>query len=150
MTEMCWCAKDPMAAGDARVGGKAMGLAPVGVGRCRAAGMAGAASSSSRIFSGGPSRPRWPAPTSTCRPRAGAGGDPHHAVGRRARRVAVIERRVMLVRLARLAVIRPKTVLAATLVIGVAALGVWSGISERLSGGGFYSDASNQTAPLCC
>ena len=48
----------------------------------------------------------------------------------------------MLERLARLAVARPKAVLAATLVLMVAALGYGSGISERLSGGGFYSDYS--------
>src|SRR5882757_6070783 len=48
----------------------------------------------------------------------------------------------MLERLARLAVARPKTVLAATLVLMVVALGYGSGISERLSGGGFYSGSS--------
>lgn len=48
----------------------------------------------------------------------------------------------MLEKLARLAVARPKTVLAATLVLMVAALGYGSGITERLSGGGFYSDSS--------
>lgn len=48
----------------------------------------------------------------------------------------------MLVRLARLAVARPKTVLAVTVVLMIAALGYGSGISERLSGGGFYSVAS--------
>jgi RND superfamily putative drug exporter len=48
----------------------------------------------------------------------------------------------MLDRLARLAVARPKTVLAATLVLMIAALGYGSGISERLSGGGFYSVSS--------
>ena len=48
----------------------------------------------------------------------------------------------MLDRLARLAVARPKAVLAATLVLMVAALGYGSGISERLSGGGFYSVSS--------
>ena len=49
---------------------------------------------------------------------------------------------IMLDRLARLAVARPKAVLAATLVLMVAALGCGSGISERLSGGGFYSTSS--------
>jgi putative drug exporter of the RND superfamily len=48
----------------------------------------------------------------------------------------------MLDRLARLAVARPKTVLAATLVLMIAALGYGSGITERLSGGGFYSASS--------
>ncbi|MCP9274020.1 MMPL family transporter [Mycolicibacterium arenosum] len=48
----------------------------------------------------------------------------------------------MLDRLARLAVARPKTVLAATLVLAVAALAYGSGITERLSGGGFYSVSS--------
>jgi RND superfamily putative drug exporter len=48
----------------------------------------------------------------------------------------------MLERLARLAVARPKTVLTATLVLAVAALWCGSGISERLSGGGFYSASS--------
>ena len=49
---------------------------------------------------------------------------------------------MMLDRLARLAVARPKAVLAATLVLMVAALAYGSGISERLSGGGFYSGSS--------
>ena len=49
---------------------------------------------------------------------------------------------MMLDRLARLAVARPKAVLAATLVLMVAALAFGSGISERLSGGGFYSGSS--------
>ena len=48
----------------------------------------------------------------------------------------------MLDRLARLAVARPKAVLAATLVLMVAALAYGSGITERLSGGGFYSVSS--------
>jgi RND superfamily putative drug exporter len=48
----------------------------------------------------------------------------------------------MLDRLARLAVARPKAVLAATLVLMVAALWYGSAISERLSGGGFYSVSS--------
>lgn len=48
----------------------------------------------------------------------------------------------MLERLARLAVARPKTVLVATLVLMVGALAYGSGISERLSGGGFYSVSS--------
>ncbi len=48
----------------------------------------------------------------------------------------------MLDRLARLAVARPKAVLAATLVLMVAALAYGSGINERLSGGGFYSGSS--------
>ncbi len=48
----------------------------------------------------------------------------------------------MLDRLARLAVTRPKMVLAVALVLMVAALGYGSGISERLSGGGFYSGNS--------
>jgi RND superfamily putative drug exporter len=48
----------------------------------------------------------------------------------------------MLDRLARLAVARPKAVLAATLVLMVAALAYGSGISERLSGGGFYNSSS--------
>jgi putative drug exporter of the RND superfamily len=48
----------------------------------------------------------------------------------------------MLGRLARLAVVRPKAVLAATFVLMVAAIGYGSGISERLSGGGFYSVSS--------
>src|SRR4051812_24467125 len=48
----------------------------------------------------------------------------------------------MLDRLARLAVARPKAVLAAALVLTVAALGYGAGISERLSGGGFYSVSS--------
>jgi RND superfamily putative drug exporter len=48
----------------------------------------------------------------------------------------------MLERLARLAVARPKAVLAASLVLMVAALGYGAGISERLSGGGFYSVSS--------
>jgi putative drug exporter of the RND superfamily len=48
----------------------------------------------------------------------------------------------MLDRLARLAVARPKAVLAATLVLMVAAFVYGSGISERLSGGGFYSVSS--------
>ena len=52
------------------------------------------------------------------------------------------ERAIMLDRLARLAVARPKAVLAATLVLMVAALAYGSGISERLSGGGFYSVSS--------
>lgn len=49
---------------------------------------------------------------------------------------------MMLDRLARLAVARPKTVLAATLVLMVAALAYGSGITQRLSGGGFYSVSS--------
>ncbi|EHB46987.1 MMPL domain protein [Mycolicibacterium rhodesiae JS60] len=49
---------------------------------------------------------------------------------------------IMLDRLARLAVARPKAVLAATLVFMFAALAYGSGISERLSGGGFYSSSS--------
>jgi putative drug exporter of the RND superfamily len=49
---------------------------------------------------------------------------------------------VMLDRLARLAVAWPKAVLATTLVLMVAALGYGAGISERLSGGGFYSVSS--------
>ena len=52
----------------------------------------------------------------------------------------------MLDRLARLAVARPKAVLVATLVLMVAALGYGSGISERLSGGGFYSVSESQRA----
>ncbi len=48
----------------------------------------------------------------------------------------------MLERLARLAVARPKAVLAATLVLMAAAFVYGSGISERLSGGGFYSVSS--------
>ncbi|WP_234794289.1 MMPL family transporter [Mycolicibacterium flavescens] len=48
----------------------------------------------------------------------------------------------MLERLARLAVTRPKTVLAATLVLMIAALGFGAGITERLAGGGFYSGSS--------
>lgn len=48
----------------------------------------------------------------------------------------------MLERLARLAVARPKTVLAATLVLMVAAVAYGSGITERLSGGGFYNSSS--------
>jgi hypothetical protein len=48
----------------------------------------------------------------------------------------------MLNRLARLAVTRPKTLLAATLVLMVAAFVYGSGISERLSGGGLYSVSS--------
>ncbi|MGV0849825.1 MMPL family transporter [Mycolicibacterium phlei] len=48
----------------------------------------------------------------------------------------------MLEWLARLAVTRPKTVLAATAVLMVAALAYGSGISDRLSGGGFYSGSS--------
>ena len=48
----------------------------------------------------------------------------------------------MLDRLAQLAVARPKAVLAATLVLMVAALAYGSGISDRLSGGGFYSVSS--------
>lgn len=48
----------------------------------------------------------------------------------------------MLDRLARLAVARPKTVLAATLILMIAALTYGSGINERLSGGGFYSTSS--------
>ena len=56
----------------------------------------------------------------------------------------------MLDRLARLAVARPKAVLAATLVLMVAALAYGSGISERLSGGGFYSVLPNRSAPLPC
>ncbi|WP_178360382.1 MMPL family transporter [Mycolicibacterium hippocampi] len=48
----------------------------------------------------------------------------------------------MLDRVARLAVARPKVILAATLVLMVAALGFGMGISERLAGGGFYSPSS--------
>ncbi len=48
----------------------------------------------------------------------------------------------MLNRLSRLAVTRPKAVLAATLVLMVAAVAYGSGISDRLSGGGFYSVSS--------
>jgi RND superfamily putative drug exporter len=48
----------------------------------------------------------------------------------------------MLERLARLAVARPKAVLAATLLLMVAAFVFGSGINERLSGGGFYSVSS--------
>lgn len=48
----------------------------------------------------------------------------------------------MLERLARLALTRPKTVLAATLILMVAALAYGAGIGERLSGGGFYSGSS--------
>ena len=48
----------------------------------------------------------------------------------------------MLNRLSRLAVTRPKAVLAATLVLMVAAGAYGSGISDRLSGGGFYSVSS--------
>ncbi len=53
-----------------------------------------------------------------------------------------IQEAVMLERLARLAVTRPKSVLAATLVLMVGALVYGSGIGERLSGGGFYSVSS--------
>jgi putative drug exporter of the RND superfamily len=49
---------------------------------------------------------------------------------------------VMLERVARLAVARPKAVLAATLVLMVGAFAYGSGINERLSGGGFYSVSS--------
>ena len=49
---------------------------------------------------------------------------------------------IVLDRVARLAVARPKAVLAATLVLMVAALGFGVGITERLSGGGFYSASS--------
>src|SRR5690242_3567347 len=52
------------------------------------------------------------------------------------------EKAIMLDRLARLAVARPKAVLAATLVLMVAAFAYGSGITERLSGGGFYSVSS--------
>src|SRR5262245_17552093 len=52
------------------------------------------------------------------------------------------ERAIMLDRLARLAVARPKVVLAATLVLMIAALAYGSGITERLSGGGFYNNSS--------
>jgi RND superfamily putative drug exporter len=45
----------------------------------------------------------------------------------------------MLAALARLAVARPKAVLAATLVLMVAAIPYGWGISDRLSGGGCYS-----------
>ncbi len=48
----------------------------------------------------------------------------------------------MLERLARLAVARPKTVLAVTAVLMVAALASGAGISDRLAGGGFYSGSS--------
>lgn len=48
----------------------------------------------------------------------------------------------MLDRLARLAVGRPKAVLAATLILMIAALAYGSGISERLAGGGFYNSSS--------
>lgn len=49
---------------------------------------------------------------------------------------------VMLERVARLAVARPKAVLAATLVLMFGAFAYGSGINERLSGGGFYSVSS--------
>jgi hypothetical protein len=45
----------------------------------------------------------------------------------------------MLEGLARLAVARPKAVLAATFILMVAAFAYGSGITERPSGGGFYS-----------
>lgn len=48
----------------------------------------------------------------------------------------------MLERVARLAVARPKAVLAATLVLMFGAFAYGSGINERLSGGGFYSVSS--------
>lgn len=48
----------------------------------------------------------------------------------------------MLERIARLAVTRPKAVLAATLVLVIAAFAYGSEITERLSGGGFYSVSS--------
>ncbi len=48
----------------------------------------------------------------------------------------------MLERLARLAVARPKAVLTVTLLLMAGALVYGSGISERLSGGGFYSVSS--------
>lgn len=48
----------------------------------------------------------------------------------------------MLDRLARLAVARPRAVLAVTVVLVAAALAYGSGIAERLSGGGFYSVSS--------
>ncbi|WP_428341839.1 MMPL family transporter [Mycobacterium sp.] len=60
-----------------------------------------------------------------------------HASGRRRKK-----RQTWLERLARLAVARPKAVLTATLVLMIAALGYGSGISEHLSGGGFYSVSS--------
>jgi RND superfamily putative drug exporter len=49
---------------------------------------------------------------------------------------------VMLERIARFAVARPKTVLAATLVLMCAAFVYGSDIGERLSGGGFYNPES--------
>ena len=52
------------------------------------------------------------------------------------------KKRIVLDRVARLAVARPKVILAATLVLMVAALGFGMGISERLAGGGFYSPSS--------
>src|SRR5215217_7026635 len=52
------------------------------------------------------------------------------------------EKAIMLERIARLAVNRPKAVLAATLVLMVAAVAYGSGISERLAGGGFYNGSS--------
>lgn len=48
----------------------------------------------------------------------------------------------MLEWLARLAVTRPKAILAATCVLMIGALAYGAGISERLSGGGFYSGSS--------
>lgn len=59
-------------------------------------------------------------------------------------------RQTWLERLARLAVTRPKSVLATTLVLMIAAIGYGAGISERLSGGGFYgvSSESQRAAAL--
>lgn len=74
-----------------------------------------------------------------------------HAVShRRPRGRRRKKRETWLERLARLAVGWPKTVLAVTLVLMIAALGYGSGISERLSGGGFYnvSSGSQRAAAL--
>jgi putative drug exporter of the RND superfamily len=49
---------------------------------------------------------------------------------------------MMLEGIARLAVARPKAVLAATFLLMIAAFAYGSGINERLSGGGFYSVSS--------
>ena len=65
---------------------------------------------------------------------------PANGLNRRTRRRN--KKRIVLDRVARLAVARPKVILAATLVLMVAALGFGMGISERLAGGGFYSPSS--------
>ena len=58
---------------------------------------------------------------------------------------------MMLDRLARLAVTRPKTIVVVALVLLIAAAAYGSHVADRLAGGGFLSTSSESNrAPTCC